>query len=64
MYIPFALFLPQNRTLSQILRFIMPSPMDQAIESVERAELSSIRATALVFGVDHTTLAWRLNRGV
>jgi Tc5 transposase DNA-binding domain len=42
---------------------MMPSPIDQAIESVKRAELSSIRATAAAFGVDRTTLTRRLNGG-
>jgi Tc5 transposase DNA-binding domain len=37
--------------------------MNQAINSVERAELRSIRATALAYGVDRTTLTWRLNGG-
>ena len=60
---PFALFLSQNRTLSPILQFPMPSTMDQAIDSVERAELRSIRATALAYGVDRTTLTRRLNGG-
>jgi hypothetical protein len=42
---------------------MMPSPIDQAIKSVERAELSFIRATTAAFGVDYTTLTQRLNRG-
>jgi Tc5 transposase DNA-binding domain len=42
---------------------MMSSPIDQAIKSVERAELSSIRATAAAFSVNRTTLTQRLNRG-
>jgi hypothetical protein len=41
----------------------MPSAMDQAIDSVERAEFRSIRATALAYGVDRSTLVRRLNGG-
>jgi hypothetical protein len=42
----------------------MPSIMDQAIESVERVEFRSIRATALVYSVDRTILVRRLNGGL
>jgi hypothetical protein len=38
--------------------------MDQAIDSVEREEFRSVRATALAHGVDRTTLVRRLNEGL
>jgi hypothetical protein len=37
--------------------------MDKAIESVERAELRSVRATALAYNVNRSTLARRLDGG-
>ena len=42
----------------------MPSTIDQAIDSVESAELRSIRATALAYGVERTTLTRRLDGGL
>jgi hypothetical protein len=41
----------------------MSSTIEKAIESVERAELSSIRATALAYDVHRNTLTQRLNEG-
>ena len=61
---PFTDFLPHYPTLSPILRILMPSTLDQAIDSVERAELSSIRATAQAYSVDRITLTRRLNGGL
>jgi hypothetical protein len=62
-YTLFSLFLSQSRTLSLILQILVPSTIDQAINSVERAEFRSTRATALVYSVDRTTLVRRLNGG-
>jgi hypothetical protein len=41
----------------------MPSAMDQVMDSVERVEFRSIRATALTYSVDRSTLVQRLNGG-
>jgi hypothetical protein len=41
----------------------MSSTIDKAIESVERAELRSIRATALAYDVNRSTLTRRLDGG-
>jgi hypothetical protein len=41
----------------------MPSVMDQVMDSVERVEFRSIRATALAYSVDRSTLVQRLNKG-
>jgi hypothetical protein len=41
----------------------MSSTIEKAIESVERAELRSIRATALAYDVHRNTLTRRLNGG-
>jgi hypothetical protein len=41
----------------------MSSTIDKAIESVKRAELRSIRATALAYDVNRSTLTRRLDGG-
>jgi DNA invertase Pin-like site-specific DNA recombinase len=41
----------------------MPSAIDQAINSIKRAKFRSIRAIALAYSVDRSTLVWRLNKG-